>query len=238
MAKTKEKDIFTVIKEDDLETVKAMIADNPALVNAVAPKKPVDTKGMSPLQVSLTTDWHMDIADFLLDSKADVNYMEPAEFHVPQAHPVLHDAVCVAIWNTRRYEYVNADDPDNNEFAWVHTKANSDRAYALLKRMIDLGADVNAVNNYNDNALHEAVQQAHYLCPARNPMTGKFYLSPKITPELVEDFQRIFRLLIQSGADTENRNSYNKKTIREFYKEYDKVWSIYEPVLLEFKNKA
>ena len=189
---------------------------------------------MSPLQVSLTTNWHRDIADFLLDSGTAVNYMEPPELHIPQAHPVLHDAVSVAIWNSRRYGCVDADDPDNNEFAWKHTKDNSDRAYVLLKRMIDMGADVNAVNNYNDNALSEAIRQASYLCPQKDPLTGKIYPGLKKTPEMIEDFQRIFRLLIQSGADTENRSSYNKKTIREFYKEDDEVWSIYEPVLREF----
>src|SRR5574344_590008 len=87
----KRMDIFTLIKEDNLAEVKAMIGKEPSLVNAVAPKKPVDTKGMSPLQVSLCTNWHRDIADFLLDSGAAVNYMESPELHIPQAHPVLHD---------------------------------------------------------------------------------------------------------------------------------------------------
>lgn len=95
MAKAKEKDIFTAIKEDDLEAVRAMLAKDPSLVNSVAPKKPVDTKGMSPLQVSLTTNWHRDIADFLLDSGAAVNYMEPPELHIPQAHPVFYQCQCV-----------------------------------------------------------------------------------------------------------------------------------------------
>ena len=235
MKKVKEKDIFTAIKEGDTEAVRAMITKDLALVNSVAPKKPADTKGMSPLQVSLTTGWHRDIADFLLDSGADVNYMEPLELHIPQAHPVLHDAVSVAIWNSRRYACVDADDPDNNEFEWNHTKEDSDRAYALLKRMIDMGADVNAVNNYNDNALSEAIQQASYLCPQKDPLTGKLYPGLKKTPEMIEDFRRIFRLLIRSGADTESRNSYNKKTIREFYREYDEVWSIYEPVVRELQ---
>lgn len=230
----KEKDIFTLIKEDNIEVVKSLVEKEPLLVNSVAPKKPVDTKGMSPLQVSMTTGWHKDIIDYLLDNGADVNFMEAPELHIPQAHPVLHDAVSIAIWNSRRYGCVDPDDIDNNEFEWKHTKEDSDRSYSLLSRMIDMGADVNKVNNYNDNSLREAISQALYLCPQYDPLTGIPYPGLKKTPEMVEDFQRIFRLLIQSGADTENRNSYNKTTIREFYEKNVEVWSIYEPVLKEF----
>ena len=192
----KKRDIFTEIKDNNLEAVKALVNADRQLVNAIAPKKPADTKGMSPLQVSLTTGWHKDIADFLLDMGADVNYMEGLEWHVPQAHPVLHDAVSVAIWNSRRYACVDADDADNHEFEWKHTKEESDRAYALLKRMIDMGADVNATDNYNGNSLSEAVQQASYLCPQKDPITGKIYPGLTKTPEMTEDFQRIFRLLM------------------------------------------
>lgn len=229
----KEKDIFTAIRSDDLQAVKEILHSDPKLVNAIAPKKPVDTKGMSPLQVSLTTGWHRDITDFLLDSGADVNYMEGPEWHVPQANPVLHDAVSVAVFNSRRYGYADSDDPENNAFVWKHTQEDADRAYALLKRMIDMGADVNRTDNYNGNALSAAVQAAEYNCPQRNTETGEYYPSPKMTPEMTEDFQRIFRLLIQSGADTENRSSFNHKTIREFYENFA-VWSVYEPVLKEF----
>ena len=39
--------IFEAIRHDDFEQVKALAEADPACVNAVAPKKPADTKGRS-----------------------------------------------------------------------------------------------------------------------------------------------------------------------------------------------
>ena len=63
---------FDAIRANDLETVKSMLAADPALINTPAPKKPADTRGMSPLQAALCTGWHRDIAWFLLELGADV----------------------------------------------------------------------------------------------------------------------------------------------------------------------
>ena len=49
---------FGAICADELETVSSMLAADPALVNIPAPKKPADTRGMSPLQAALCTGWH------------------------------------------------------------------------------------------------------------------------------------------------------------------------------------
>lgn len=46
---------FGAICADELETVSSMLAADPALVNIPAPKKPADTRGMSPLQAALCT---------------------------------------------------------------------------------------------------------------------------------------------------------------------------------------
>lgn len=76
----KETDIFKAIKEDDFEEVKRLVEWQPELVRAVAPKKPAETMGMSPLQVALNTGWHREIAWFLLENGADVNYMAGPEY--------------------------------------------------------------------------------------------------------------------------------------------------------------
>ena len=59
---------FDAIRANDLETVKSMLAADPALINTPAPKKPADTRGMSPLQAALCTGWHRDIACDLSDT--------------------------------------------------------------------------------------------------------------------------------------------------------------------------
>lgn len=67
--------IFEAIRDDDFETVKNIITEDPTAVNAVAPKRSLDTRGMSPLQVSLCTGRHKKIAWLLLENGANVNYM-------------------------------------------------------------------------------------------------------------------------------------------------------------------
>lgn len=62
--------IFDAIRADDLAEVKAILAEDPSAVNAIAPKRPLDTRGMSPLQVSLCTGRHKKIAWLLLESGA------------------------------------------------------------------------------------------------------------------------------------------------------------------------
>lgn len=170
----KERDIFTAIKENDIESVKTMIAKDPTLANSVAPKKPVDTKGMSPLQVSLTTGWHKDIADYLLDMGADVNYMEGPEWHVPQAHPLLYDAVSAAIWNSRRYACVDADDPGNNAFEWKHTREEADRAFEFLSRLIRSGADTEIRNSYSEKTIHEFYEKDTEVWSIYEPVLKEF----------------------------------------------------------------
>ena len=49
-----------------------------------------------------------------------------------------------------------------------------------------------------------AVSEANNLCPVKNPETGEFYPGRPITPEMCKDLQRIFRLLIDAGADRNN----------------------------------
>ena len=222
--KGKAMDIFDAIKSNDFEKIKRMVEAQPELAKAIAPKKPTETMGMSPLQVALNTGWHREIAWFLLENGADVNYMAGPEYKLygsSVGYPALFDAVCSAVRNTRRY----VQDQQTGEFRWIHSKDEADLSFRFLKRMIELGADVNKTDYDGRNSLMEAIGEANKLCPIVNPVTGRLYDSLPITPEMTEDLRRIFKLLIDSGADRDNRSAYSKKTIREHYAS-ETIWRI------------
>ena len=178
---------------------------------------------MSPLQVSLCTGRHKEIAWLLLKSGADVNYC-PERKWAEEGHPVLFDAVNAAIWNARRYAW-DGKETTPLRLEWKHTKEEADDAFAFLEEMLKRGADVSLTDHYGRNCLMEAVSEASHLCPVKNQDTGGYYPGRPITPEMCEDMRRIFELLIQAGADKENVSAYSKKSIREHY-EHESVWQV------------
>ena len=91
--------------------------------------------------------------------------------------------------------------------------------------MLELGADVSVTDHYGRNCLMEAVSEAGNLCPVKNQETGAFYPGRPITPEMCEDLRRIFRLLIDAGADRNNVSAFSGKSIRQHY-ENEPVWQI------------
>lgn len=215
--------IFEAIRANNLEQVKAILAKDPSAVNAIAPKRPSDTRGMSPLQVSLCTGRHKKIAWLLLDCGANVNYL-PDRTWAEEATPVLFDGINAAIWNARRYAW-DGKSTTPLHLEWKHTKEEADDAFAFLKRMLELGADVALTDHYGRNCLMNAVSEANNLCPIMNQDTGEYYLGRPITSEMREDLRRIFKLLIDAGADRNNVSAYSKKSIREHY-ENESVWQI------------
>lgn len=219
--KAKNYAFFTVIRQNDFKTVKAMAEADPALINVPAPKYPLDTQWMSPLQVALCTGWHKEIAWFLLEHGADVNYCADKKI-CKDAYPVLFDAVNIAIWNARRLEW---DGKNIDNLLWKHTKEEADDAFCFLERMIEMGADVRQTDYYGRNVLMEAMGEANRLCPNINIQTGEDYPGHPITKEMREDIRCVLRLLIDAGADRENVSAFSQMSIRQHY-ENESIWRI------------
>lgn len=62
--------------------------------------------------------------------------------------------------------------------------------------------------------------------PIRSEENGEFYPGRPVTEEMRHDIRRIFWLLIDAGADRENRSAYSGKTIRQHY-EGSPVWDLF-----------
>ena len=123
---------------------------------------------------------------------------------------------------------VNIDAPTGStslRLVWKHTRAEADDAFAFLRRMLEHGADVRATDRYGRGVLMEAVEETGRLCPIRSEENGEFYPGRPVTEEMRHDIRRIFRLLIDAGADRENRSAYSGKTIRQHY-EGSPVWEL------------
>ncbi len=142
------KKLFTAIRASDLEMVKQIIEKKPELVNCVAKKPPKKDDGQSPLQVALKTG-NTAIANYLLDMGADVNFIEDETCCNAWRTPVLHDAINCAVMSCRW----NIDDKYMG-FREFSTKERSVEALGVLKKMLNMGADVNALDSYGNSGLN------------------------------------------------------------------------------------
>lgn len=214
IAKKSTNNIFNAIRNGEIDTVKAILTSNPEEINAVAKQPPKKDDRQSLLQVALKTG-HLDIADYLLDLNANVNYMEPEECCNEWRMPVLHDAIRCAVmscrWNSRDYitkEYV------------VHSTAdNATKAYSILLRMLDMGADITSKDSYGNTTLERAILDARQILPIYNYTTKEVSDSRIITDELRADLTRIFSLLLGRGASLQWTDRVTGKTIAEQYAE-------------------
>jgi len=182
------KKLFTAIRKCDIDTVKAILEKSPDLISCVSTEAPKKGKGQSPLQVALKASSSA-IINYLLDIGADINFIESADSDNPWRAPVIHDAINRAMmcsrWNVSR--------PDGLEL--FSTKEAADEAFEILKKIILLGADVNAKDSFGNACLDRACLQARQILPTPNSHDRI------LTEELKSDISRIFNLLIKSGAD-------------------------------------
>ncbi|MBQ2078194.1 MAG: ankyrin repeat domain-containing protein [Erysipelotrichaceae bacterium] len=207
------KKLFTAIRKSDLETIKQIIEKKPELVNCTAKQPPKKDDGQSPLQVALKTG-NTAIANYLLDNGADVNFIEDGSCCNQWRTPVLHDAINCAVmlcrWNT---------DDQYMGFRVFSTKERAEEGLAVLKRMLVMGADVNALDSYGNSGLNRFALQAKQILPSFNYAEHCEGKDRVFTDELHEDLKKVLQALKDAGADPSYKAPNLGYSVREFCSE-------------------
>lgn len=184
----KMKKLFTVIRQGKLDEVKRIIEKKPELVNCVSGALPKKDHGQSPLQVALKTGKY-EIADYLIEHGADINFMEAEDEDPGLRAPVLFDAINVTITSLCYKRF-----------------AESELAFDYVKKLVERGADVNKLASNGFDAINWSISKAELL-----------FQRPSIYSQsqkaVRRQLTRILDLLIEHGVDYgawANRGHYAK----------------------------
>ena len=193
------KKLFKAIRENDIEEVRRLIEKKPELTNCVAKQPPKKDDGQSPLQVAIKTH-RFEIANYLLDEGADVNFMEdPASCCDDWCMPVLHISVMAAVSCCRHNSQFAID--DKVFFTEHSTKELADASFALLQRLLEMGADVTARESHGASLAWRLCRSAADLLPQYNWGSDTVSATAVVTPEWEQDLTRIFALLKEYKTD-------------------------------------
>lgn len=170
------KKLFTVIRQGKLDEVKSIIEKKPELVNCISGALPKKDHGQSPLQVALKTG-NYEIADYLIEHGADINFMEAEDDDPGLRAPVLFDAINSTIISLcyKRFD-------------------ESDIAFGFVKKLIERGADVNKLASNGFDAINWSVSRAELLFESAS-------VYPQSQHAVRKQLTRILDLLIEHGAD-------------------------------------
>ncbi len=170
------KKLFTVIRQGKLDEVKSIIEKKPELVNCVSGALPKKDHGQSPLQVALKTGKY-EIADYLIEHGADINFMEAEDDDPGLRAPVLFDAINSTIMSLcyKRFD-------------------ESEIAFGYVKKLVERGADVNKLASNGFDAINWSVSAAELLFERES-------VYPQSQEAVRKQLTRILDLLIEHGAD-------------------------------------
>jgi len=186
------KKLFTAIRQKNNDLVREILEKKPELISCTAKQPPKKDDGQSPLQVALKVS-NYEVIELLLDMNADIHFMESEDYINKWRAPVIHDAIIAAVMCSRW----NTTDP----FKVHNTKTNADTSFEMLKRIVGLGADVNAKDSFGGSCIGIAIGQARQILPTYNHTEKRLHTDRVLTDELRADLSRIFDLLIKNGAD-------------------------------------
>lgn len=192
----------------DNEAVKQMIDKKPELLRAIAKQPPKKDDGQSPLQLAVKCG-NYEIAAFLLEKGADVNFMENPDTCCRSLQmPVLHYAVIAAVTACRHSRRVIQDGIEViREFS---TKEAADASFDVLKRIIEKGADLKARDSFGVSAAERLCKTAESILPKYTPGAGMEDDSVIVKDELKRDLRRIFLLLRAYGE------KFDDKAVRDY----------------------
>lgn len=182
MTKKEIKIYFKAITDGDLATLNRLLDEKPEYLNVcnVAPPKKDD--GQSGLQLAFKTG-RFEVAKLLIDRGADVNFQETSTIN-EWTTPVLHDCIRASIFNSYTLQR------DTSKF---------DKAFSLLKLMLENKANPNATDSYGNSCLGRAILDARQMIfnPSADLQNGI----------LLEQLRKVFKALIDVGADPDVSNA-------------------------------
>ena len=196
------KKLFDNIKKSNIEKVSQIIEKNPELVNCVSENLTKRDEGQSPLQIAIKTE-NTAIANYLLDMGADVNFIANEE--TPKREPVIHDAIKYAVRSCRWNE-----NDKYMGFSERSTKEKAVEAFGILKKMLDMGADVKALDFFGYSGLGYFVQQAKKILPTYNYAEEREENDRIFTTEVHEDLKNVLKALKDAGADLSELDKFRE----------------------------
>ena len=192
------KKLFAAIRKKENDTLREILAKKPELVRCTAKQPPKKDDGQSPLQVAFKTG-NFEAANLLLDLGADVNFMEDESCCNDWRAPVLCDAITAAVMCCRHNSHT---DLGTRVLVREHSsRERADEAFAALKRVLELGADVTKRESYGTTAAERLCVTAEQILPRYSWGQHKAFKTAVVTPEWQSDLSRIVALLREYGAD-------------------------------------
>lgn len=207
--------LFKDIIADDIDAVRQRLDKKSDTVRLTATSPPKKYDGQSPLQVAYRTG-KFEIAALLLEHGADPNFIEHTE-REPWAMPVLHHAITAAVMRSR---WLAPTWREDEPWRLRNTAERADEAYTALKLLLDSSADIHANDSYGNSAIARACLDARQILP-RHRYNDPEWVDPKpLNPELVEDLERVFDLLLAHGADPHSPEHHegSETPVAEFYR--------------------
>ena len=184
MTKKNVNDFFVAIRNHNNDEVLNFINSNSEFLKAIRQGLPKKDCGQNGLQVAFKVG-NFEIAEKLINKGSDVNHIatNKDEWNLP----VLHSSIIATFYQTNTI---------SNELE------NFETAFRILNLMLEKGADVNGIDSYGNNSLMRALLDSK-----------KFIDHPDYNDNLktLDQIRRIFKLLIEFGADIEYSNEKRPK---------------------------